>query len=549
MDNLPPEILAMIFQLVAIEQPALSTAISKCSGHGQYPLRMTIGTCARCRISYLGWINALHVCRRWRDTAIATPGLWTTLTNNMSTGVADVFLARSHESNLRLLWDGFVSNMSSHQLDVLMHILASARLRVTELVAPLSMMHASRTAFAQSPLCNLRRLEMECDADQSAANILDPLTIVQSTALRELSVFMRVQNIAWRSVIPRLAQLRVLEIDVGMPGYLTENLFVAVQAIDSLEILRLHGLRDGESIAVTKSMKDVELATCTEVDLEGEDEAVATVLGVLRLRTDVRLRVHASLRELGEIVCTPLAITALHGFLDEGKRRDSVSYLRASFEHASAPIPGSNNIFFPSFVKTRWRLCAFHHDTEHDDTPASGLADLEVEIGWTAYDSTARSSLAKHGDDFFGLAGAIGSNIQEVHLISPPTGAAIYTPDYVHHHFKSWTSVKRVRVTGVNVASRALDELSPHTERTPLFPQLSELAFSGVYVEDWTSAALISSECLGAKLARVARERRAAGHPLQRIEMSGDAKVLQKEGWRSELSEVANTEIRGLHPM
>lgn len=530
MPSLPPEILVIIFQYVATNQPAFSTAASQCLGHRVSTLRLMAGSCARCRIVYMGWITVAHVCRRWRDIALTTPSLWTILSNYTPIRAAEVFLERSGELGLTLLWELDGWSDFEYANATLERILGSAYLRVERLVASTSLISSSQGPFAQFPLRNLQRLKIICD--MVSGPDWNPFAGLQPAVLHELTLSMRVQFISWHAAESHVTHLRTLTLDLAGGGQLDTGFLLGLRAMKLLEVLRLHSLST-ESVQFDEQQPHGVNLNCREVDLEGEEEVVATTLGVLRLRPDVRLRAHVSLRELGDIPASAQIIVAIREHLDNSRHKIAGAYSGATFEHSAERLQAYMHLL-PGFLKSQWRLRVYSNSESILSPGEDSTPDFDVCVRWTTYEMSAQTAFIEHGD-FFGLAGAISNDIHELHLISPPDGSIIPTPNVLRHHLKSWTSVERLRVSGTGYTTRAIEELMPRPEQTILFPRLVELAFSGVPAAKWTSAASAEGDsCLGAKLAEVTRTRREADSALRVLEVSGD-EALQNETWWSDL--------------
>lgn len=85
--KLPPEVLSCIFSFHAINQPIPSDPIyNPDDPFPSSPSPTRVG---------LGWITATHVCRYWRQVALADPNLWRTIVFDLGAEWAEEMLARS----------------------------------------------------------------------------------------------------------------------------------------------------------------------------------------------------------------------------------------------------------------------------------------------------------------------------------------------------------------------------------------------------------------------------------------------------------------------
>ncbi|KZV68194.1 hypothetical protein PENSPDRAFT_26450 [Peniophora sp. CONT] len=303
---------------------------------------------------------------------------------------------------------------------------------------------------------------------------------------------------------------------------LTTEFFAGLQAMNSLEILRLRTLPE-EMLFEDQGAHSVELASCQVVDLEGDERTVAKILEVLRLPSNIHLRVHASFRELSVPAPSPSIIRAIRALLD-ARGHDTAGYRSAVFEHCCEHLNG-HKMFFPGYLKSCWRLRAYRCSSLNKETVSDlnsdNAPDLDVCLKWTTHELQARESSTEHGE-FFGLASAV-SSIQELHLVSPPDGSVLYTPNVLRHHFKSWTSVERLRITGAEFARRALDELNSSPGQSLLFPSLTELALRDILAaQRLGSGGNHDAVDLGKDLVTMVRARHEAGASIQRLEMSGN---------------------------
>ena len=180
--RLPPETLATIFSF-------LSPSWNKEAG-------------------YSAWMSVVHVCRRWRETALNHPRLWSHInfTNLTPSGVAGM-LARAKESPLHL--DADVTKWSVTQFDVFRNYV-EAHMSHTRQLSICGSLHAVFDRLVSSaPTLEFLSLSHK-PRPSASAKVVIPIDLFNCTAPSLTSLELKSCDISWKS--PLLKRLRSLEI-------------------------------------------------------------------------------------------------------------------------------------------------------------------------------------------------------------------------------------------------------------------------------------------------------------------------------------------------
>ncbi|KAA1474087.1 hypothetical protein DENSPDRAFT_803542 [Dentipellis sp. KUC8613] len=110
--QLPTEVLVQIFEVLRLAEP---------------PKRLSIGHYhpASLRSSYriIGWFKVTHVCREWRNTALAYPSLWSEIPFTLGPGWRDEALRRSQTVPISIKWGGCNASMTHNNAENVQDIL------------------------------------------------------------------------------------------------------------------------------------------------------------------------------------------------------------------------------------------------------------------------------------------------------------------------------------------------------------------------------------------------------------------------------------------
>ncbi|KAF8481691.1 hypothetical protein DFH94DRAFT_825642 [Russula ochroleuca] len=319
--RLPPETLAAIFSL--LPPPALFTFL--CKGH-------------------LAWICVTHVCRKWRETALNHPYLWSHINFTRLTPVAMAeILARTKMEPLYLGAAYF--NLSAAQLDTFekqlevhishtRHLNISAHLQSTldRLVSPapilefLSLSHASH--------------------QYKLPQVVIPINLFNGTVPSLTSLELENCNISWKS--PLLKGLRTLKIfspsTEARPK--VEDWLGALNEMPQLETLILENATPIAPPAVpliSEPSRAVTLPSLTRFHISASAKDCALALAHLMLPALTELHVDAKSHDGGGEdvrLIIPYVARNLYGLQDTELRSLLIGGCRTSIIVRAWTIPG-----------------------------------------------------------------------------------------------------------------------------------------------------------------------------------------------------------------
>ncbi|KZV68189.1 hypothetical protein PENSPDRAFT_736084 [Peniophora sp. CONT] len=527
---LPPELLGIIFELVAIEHPFLVPFTVPCDvpthpPTDRGPFELAGPQCDECRTTFpLGWFSVTHVCRRWRDAAYATSSLWTRINNYMPRPAVEVCLECSRGQPLSLFigrhrhvlthpnqdwtWPGAV--LEEEELARIAFLFSQAHLRIQKLVTTRDLLRRLIPIFAQSPLHNVQSINL-LFCDKLNENSADLIASLRPHCLRELSL-VGLTFIQWSqpgTLWPDIVASSLHSLVCDGIGY-TPLVIRGLRGLRSLRFLRVHKMSGNmQDMEAATSGTAIELLHCQEIDLDGLDEQVAGFLNALHLRPDVRLRIRSRLLH-HSIHMLPPNVAAIRAHL---------------FRPGCQPITPFRTVTFHHVSSYAWRLCASRQ------VESASRSDLDV-----TYDT----SLVRKSpyEDFFGLSPTIADNIIGLHITSPDPGATNNLPRLLRHNFSSFTSLELLRVCGTGMVAQAVDDLLPQPDDPPLFPVLRELVLADL------PSQMLSAEYeeLGVKLLVIFNTRRKAGVPIRVLQVPDGEMMHGKTVW-DELSSLVTVRI------
>ncbi|TFY65305.1 hypothetical protein EVG20_g5649 [Dentipellis fragilis] len=94
--QLPTEVLIQIFHALRLSEPPKYLPKNR-----HYPASL------RSSYSFIGWFKVTHVCRQWRNTALAYPSIWSDIAFDLGPKWRDETLRRSETAPISIKWGGY----------------------------------------------------------------------------------------------------------------------------------------------------------------------------------------------------------------------------------------------------------------------------------------------------------------------------------------------------------------------------------------------------------------------------------------------------------
>ena len=182
---------------------------------------------------HLGWIYVSHVCRRWRETAVSHPRLWSYINfSKLAPAAVDEMISRAKMVPLHLEAD---FTKSSTQIDPFQRLL-EAHISHTRLLkisgSLLPVFQLLLRAVSSAPALEVLSLTHKSD---SSDLITIPTNLFNRTAPNLTSLRIKRCNISWKS--PLLRGLRTLKI-IGPSGEARPELGNWLDALDEMPQLQ-----------------------------------------------------------------------------------------------------------------------------------------------------------------------------------------------------------------------------------------------------------------------------------------------------------------------
>ena len=272
--RLPPETLAAIFSLLS--------SYTWCTKAGNR-----------------GSICVTYVCRRWRETALNHPHLWTCIDFNKLTPAAMAeILARSKAAPLCL--EAYVTKLSVAQHNAFErhledHISHTRRLDIWG-----HLRSAIKRLVSFAPLLESVSLSHESDFFESSAKVAIPVNLFNCTAPVLTSLRLHSCDISWKSpILKRLRTLKVYEPSTEARPKL-EDWLDALNEMPQLETLVLRSaipLAPPAALLISETPPSVTLPSLTEFHISASAKDCTLALAHLVLPALSRLHVEAESHE------------------------------------------------------------------------------------------------------------------------------------------------------------------------------------------------------------------------------------------------------------
>ncbi|KZT01967.1 uncharacterized protein LAESUDRAFT_443862 [Laetiporus sulphureus 93-53] len=156
------------------------------------PIELLIHTFAHHRdtVGPLSWVLVSHVCHHWREVAISTPLLWTSVPVDKGPRVSDIWLQRSHDSPMDIVYRGRIKNVQIFADTIRPHIHRLRTLHLGTLSQPFAHAMMSMLPESTSVLEHLRLhvLPYVTTAGSTLDFSIDQFPGLRTLSLREVSL-------------------------------------------------------------------------------------------------------------------------------------------------------------------------------------------------------------------------------------------------------------------------------------------------------------------------------------------------------------------------
>ena len=268
---LPPEILTRIFHFLVLDEPP------------------------RSRNPNLGWIKATHVCRLWRQVALADSSLWARISGSPTITLISVMLARARDAHLDINLD-LCGNPSPDIL--LMFTLYLSRTRELRL-HNLSEVHSdSVRGICSQEAPALEHLELDASATSLVAlQEIGGTTLFKGRAPKLQTIILSQFLIPW-SLIPR-GQLTQLTVGLSNEAPIASvpsrrNLNQLIDLLvnsPGLEVLVLESCLPSQ-LSQSPYGQTIHLPRLSRLYLGGSSSRITNLLRMLRLPSSTMLHLH-----------------------------------------------------------------------------------------------------------------------------------------------------------------------------------------------------------------------------------------------------------------
>lgn len=268
--RLPSEILAQIFLFLSF-------------GAGSKLVRETSpGHMVQHKARDLGWIKVTHVCRHWRQVALAHLSLWTTITNDLGAKWVPLMLARAQSLPVNIQWNPLAETLgkaSPVEVDFAPHLSHIRTLQISDTIDRLSQI--IHTLLQPAPM--LERITI-LDTALGSSILHVPADLFASNAPRLRTA--RFIGLIVSLDVPILQHITTLDIRLRSPSPeclpSTDQFFNSLSKLHCLESLRIeHYLPrcpDGISVRSQTRHPPIMLPQLSKIMLEGPLRSCAVAI-------------------------------------------------------------------------------------------------------------------------------------------------------------------------------------------------------------------------------------------------------------------------------